>query len=137
MPRLIVQLLRFWLEQGISFDTDQIPEVEEEAMQNVLMYIDDHSQENINIESLARTYHMSYSYFARQFRKYYGQSCKQYIEFVRLSKVENLLLFTGHDLSYIAGETGFADCSHLIRTFKKRYQMTPKQFRLQHQNIRN
>lgn len=135
--RLIVQLLRFWLEQGISFDTDQIPEVEEEAMQNVLMYIDDHSQENINIESLARTYHMSYSYFARQFRKYYGQSCKQYIEFVRLSKVENLLLFTGHDLSYIAGETGFADCSHLIRTFKKRYQMTPKQFRLQHQNIRN
>ena len=45
-------------------------------MQNVLMYIDDHSQENINIESLARTYHMSYSYFARQFRKYYGQSCK-------------------------------------------------------------
>ena len=92
--RLIVQLLRFWLEQGISFDTDQIPEVEEEAMQNVLMYIDDHSQENINIESLARTYHMSYSYFARQFRKYYGQSCKQYIEFVRLSKVENLLLFS-------------------------------------------
>ena len=64
-------------------------------MQNVLMYIDDHSQENINIESLARTYHMSYSYFARQFRKYYGQSCKQYIEFVRLSKVENLLYLPG------------------------------------------
>ena len=29
---------------------------------------------------------------------------------MRLSIVENLLLFTGHDLSYIAGETGFADC---------------------------
>ena len=106
-------------------------------MQDILVYIDRHSQENINIEELAHKYNMSYSYFAKLFLKYYGQSCKQYIEFVRLSKVENLLLFTGHDLSYIAGETGFADCSHLIRTFKKRYQMTPKQFRLQHHNIRN
>lgn len=133
--RLIVCLLRIWHEQGISFDAETISEAGEETMQNVLMYIDDHSRENINVEDLARTCHMSYSYFARQFRMYYGQSCKQYIEFVRLNKVENLLLFTDHDLSYIAGETGFADCSHLIRTFKKRYQMTPKQFRLRHQEI--
>lgn len=93
-------------------------------MQDILVYIDRHSQENINIEELAHKYNMSYSYFAKLFLKHYGQSCKQYIEFIRLNKVENLLLFTDYDLNFIATETGFADCSHLIRTFKKRYQIT-------------
>ena len=87
-------------------------------MQDILVYLDRHSQENINIEALAHKYNMSYSYFAKLFLKHYGQSCKQYIEFIRLNKVENLLLFTDYDLNYIAAETGFADCSHLIRTFK-------------------
>lgn len=130
---LILKILRSWRCEGIEFDPEKLSEIEEQTIQNVLVYIDAHSQENINIEALAHSCHMSYSCFAKLFHKYYGQSCKQYIEFVRLSKVENLLLFTGYDLSFIATETGFADCSHLIRAFKKRYEITPKQFRLKHQ----
>ena len=130
---LTVKILRIWHNEGIQFGPETISESEEQTIQDVLVYIDEHSQENINVEELAHTYHMSYSYFARLFHKHYGQSCKQYIEFVRLNKVENLLLFTDYDLSFIATETGFADCSHLIRSFKKRYDITPKQFRLKHQ----
>lgn len=130
----ILRILRIWHDRGICFESKSISENEELNIHDVLIYIDEHSQENINVEDLAHHYHMSYSYFAKLFRKHYGQSCKQYIEFVRLSKVENLLLFTDYDLNYIANETGFADCSHLIRTFKKHYQITPKQFRLQHES---
>ena len=77
------------------------------------------------------------SYFAKMFLIHYGQSCKQYIEFIRLNKVENLLLFTDYDLNFIATETGFADCSHLIRTYKKHYQITQKQFRHRSRTIGN
>lgn len=115
---LFLRLLRTWHCQGICFDLETISESEEKSMQDILVYIDRHSQENINIEELAHKYNMSYSYFAKLFLKHYGQSCKQYIEFIRLNKVENLLLFTDYDLNFIATETGFADCSHLIRTFK-------------------
>ncbi len=128
----LLQLLRKWHNMGISFEQNKVPEIEEQTIRNALVYIDRHSHENINIAQLAHLCNMSYSYFAKVFRKLYGQSCKQYIEFVRLNKVENLLLFTDYDLNFISSETGFADCSHLIRTFKKRYQMTPKQFRKQH-----
>ena len=38
-------------------------------MQDILVYIDRHSQENINIEELAHKYNMSYSYFAKLFFK--------------------------------------------------------------------
>jgi AraC-like DNA-binding protein len=130
---LFLRLLRIWHCQGICFNPESISESEEQSMQDILVYLDRHSQENINIEALAHKYNMSYSYFAKLFLKHYGQSCKQYIEFIRLNKVENLLLFTDYDLNYIAAETGFADCSHLIRTFKKRYQITPRQFRQKHQ----
>ena len=134
---LMLKILRIWHCQGISLDLESSSETEETRIQDILVYIDRHSQENINIEELAHHYNMSYSYFAKMFLKYYGQSCKQYIEFIRLSKVENFLLFTDYDLNYIAAETGFADCSHLIRTFKKHYQITPKQFRLRSRTIGN
>lgn len=134
---LMLRILRIWHCQGISLDLEASSETEENRIQDILVYIDRHSQENINIEELAHHYNMSYSYFAKMFLKYYGQSCKQYIEFIRLNKVENFLLFTDYDLNYIAAETGFADCSHLIRTFKKHYQITPKQFRLRSRTIGN
>ncbi|MCR5255403.1 MAG: AraC family transcriptional regulator [Acetatifactor sp.] len=125
-------LLRKWYYMGLSFENKNITEDEELSIQNILVYIDRHSAENINVANLANMCNMSYSYFAKLFCKHYGRSCKQYIEFIRLNKVESYLLYTDYDLNYIAAETGFADCSHLIRSFHKRYNITPKQFRLLH-----
>ena len=79
---------------------------------------------------LAKMCGMSYSYFARNFRLLYGRSCKDYIEFVRIRKVKDLLMYTELDLNYISQETGFSDCSHLIRVFKQFEGTTPKQFRI-------
>ena len=81
------------------------------------------------MEEIAQQMNMSYSYFASKFKEYYGQTCKQMIQNVRLQKAEDLLRFTEFDLSYISQETGFSDCSHLIWMFKGKYGITPKQFR--------
>ncbi|MDP4177535.1 MAG: AraC family transcriptional regulator [Bacillota bacterium] len=129
---LLIEILRIWRKHG--FDTNNIAVIDDDSdsLHSLLQYIDEHSHESIKVEDLAEKCHMSYSYFAKKFHEMYGQSCKDYIEFIRLSKVKDLLLFTKFDLNYISQETGFADCSHLIRTFKKSIGITPKQFRLQH-----
>ena len=129
---LLIQMLRIWRDSGFIAEAETIEKQEDYTIHDILMYIDQHSQEKIVVEELAEMCHMSYSYFAKTFHKLYGQSCKEYIAFIRLSKVENLLLFTNYDLNYISAETGFSDCSHLIRVFKKKYHMTPKQFRMLH-----
>ena len=36
--------------------------------------------------------------FAKNFKQYYGRSCKEYIEFIRICKAEDMLLFTDFDL---------------------------------------
>ncbi len=129
---LLIEILRIWRKNG--FDTNNIPltPYDTDSLHTILQYIDEHSHESIKVEYLAEKCHMSYSYFAKKFHELYGQSCKDYIEFIRLSKVKDLLLFTNFDLNYISQETGFADCSHLIRTFKKKTGITPKQFRMKH-----
>ena len=93
-------------------------------------YIDMHSAEPLEIQELAEMCHMSYSNFARLFRKKYGRSCKEYIHYIRLNKAQDLLLNSDYDLNYIAMETGFFDCSHFIRTYKKWKGITPKQERM-------
>lgn len=127
---LLIHVLRIWRENG--FDTDQAFAIKEEEqnINTIAEYIDSHIQENLKVEELAELCHMSYSYFAKTFREVYGQSCKKYIEFVRLCKAEDLLLFTNQDMNYISQETGFSDCSHFIKAFKARYGVTPKQYRM-------
>lgn len=127
--QLLTFILRCWRNNG--FDTDQSFALlgEEETIYSITEYIDGHIEENVKVEDLAKICNMSYSYFAKSFREIYGQSCKKYIEFVRLCKAENLLLFTNLDLNYISQETGFADCSHFIKAFKGKHGKTPKQYR--------
>lgn len=97
---------------------------------HILEYIDTHSGEPLEIQDLAAMCHMSYSHFAKLFRENYGRSCKEYITYIRLVKAQDLLLHTDYDINYIALETGFFDCSHFIRTYKKWKGITPKQERM-------
>lgn len=96
---------------------------------HILEYIDTHSGEPLEIQNLAAMCHMSYSHFAKLFRERYGRSCKEYLTYIRLVKAQDLLLHTDYDINYIALETGFFDCSHFIRTYKKWKGITPKQER--------
>lgn len=97
---------------------------------HILEYIDTHSGEPLEIQNLAAMCHMSYSHFSKLFREHYGRSCKEYITYIRLVKAQDLLLHTDYDINYIALETGFFDCSHFIRTYKKWKGITPKQERM-------
>lgn len=130
---LLTGFLRIW--RSLGFDTDKAATnpVDSHAMYSIAQYIDQNLGKNLKVEELAAKCNMSYSYFAKRFRALYGRSCKEYIEFVRVSRVKDMLLFTDFDLNYISQETGFSDCSHLIRTFKKLENITPKQYRLQHE----
>lgn len=99
---------------------------------HILEYIDTHSSERLEVAQLADLCHMSYSNFARLFRENYGRSCKEYIQYIRLNKAQDLLLNSDFDLDYIAQETGFFDCSHFIKAYKNWRGITPKQERLLH-----
>ena len=127
---LLILLIRIWKKDGFDIDLKPSQEVEVFSLQHITAYIDEHIGDVLRVEDLALRCNMSYSYFAKSFKDYYGRSCKEYIEFVRVSRAEDLLMFTDYDLNFISQETGFSDSSHLIKTFKKWKGTTPKQFKL-------
>ena len=92
-------------------------------------YILAHYCEEITVQSLAQRQGLNPVYCGALFRREEGCTIAAFISRVRINKAADLLLFTNQDLTYISQETGFADCSHLIRTFKKWKGMTPKQWK--------
>lgn len=126
---LLIKMIRRWQENGFTVDGETFAEDTRRDIYNITEYIDSHISEGIQVQEIAERCGMSYSYFAKKFLAVYGRSCKEYIEKMRLVKVEEFLRFTDFDLNYIAQETGFSDCSHMIKSFKKLYGITPKQFR--------
>ncbi len=126
---LLMNIVRFWLSEGMVIDSRLIPQTEDYVIENITEYIDLFLSENLRVANIAEKCGLSYSCFAKKFREQYGISCKQYIERMRLYKAEEFLLFTDFDLNYISQETGFSDCSHLIKSFKRYKGVTPKKFR--------
>ena len=127
---LIISVLRVWqISYGIDLEARLNQNVSPSQIHSILEYISDHSCEQIVIPELAQRCNMSYSTFSRLFKQQTGRSCKEYIEYVRICKAQDLLFFTDHSLSYIAAETGFTDCSHFIRVYKKLLGITPAQQR--------
>lgn len=127
---LLIKILRRWLGQGFLIDREVFAEDTHYDIYNITEYIDEALSGGISVAEIAQRCGMSYSYFAKKFHGVYGMSCKEYIEQMRLYRVEELLLYTDFDLNYISQETGFSDCSHMIKSFKKARGMTPKQFRM-------
>lgn len=128
--RLIFGIVRRWIDSGLDINSCPVSTADIYGIENIAEYIDSRLDENIRVSDIAEKCHMSYSGFAAKFREMYGMSCKEYIERMRIFKAEEYLLFTDHDLTFISQRTGFSDCSHFIRSFRKHRGLTPKQFRL-------
>ena len=128
--RLIFAVVRYWMDSGLDMGKCPVNSPDICGIENVAEYIDSSLAENLRVADIARKCHMSYSGFAAKFHESYGMSCKEYIELMRIYKAEEYLIFTDHDLAFISERTGFADSSHLIRSFRKYRKITPKQFRM-------
>lgn len=128
ISELLIEIIRYWIAGGFIIDDISYHE-ETYDIYSITEYIDQHLNAELTVPEIAKACNMSYSYFAKKFPAVYGKTCKEYLEEQRLYKVEEYLLFTNFDLNYIAQETGFSDCSHMIKSFKKRHSMTPKKFR--------
>lgn len=128
ISELLIEIVRCWIQGGFVIDNVTYHENNYDIY-TITEYIDRHLDSDISVPDIAKACNMSYSYFAKQFPAVYGKTCKEYLEEMRLYKVEEYLLFTNFDLNYISHETGFADCSHMIKSFKKYYGTTPKKFR--------
>ena len=85
----------------------------------------------LDVETLADAQGLSRSHFTRHFRLVTGMSPARYAAEVRLEEARRWIGQTNEKFAAVARRTGFADATHLIKAFTRRYHISPGQFRQQ------
>lgn len=98
-------------------------------IKTILDYISENYMNPITIDELADSVNLSKHYFMRFFKKYMGMTCIEYINDYRLNVATNLLLTTGMQITEVSTSIGITNLSYFNRIFKKKYNMTPKEYR--------
>ena len=95
----------------------------------ILDYISENYARPITIDELAEQVDLSKHYFMRFFKKYMGMTCIEYINDYRLNIAANLLVTTRMQITEVAINIGVTNLSYFNRIFRKKYNMTPKDYR--------
>lgn len=123
-------ILRNWHDKGLDLNINaNINETTIKKLQGIFDFIDKNYMFEISAESVATTCKMSYSYFSRFFKASVGKSFSNYINYLRITEAEKLLLSTNLNITQIAMEIGFTSSSYFIQQFKHYKNLSPKQFK--------
>ena len=104
-----------------------------ERISTVKEYIENHLQENIAINDIAKLIYVNPQYLMRIFKKETGQSITEYITKQRVLLASRMLRETDYTVNFISDCVGFESCSYFIRVFKKQAGCSPGEYRSQFQ----
>lgn len=91
-------------------------------------FIYSNSSQQLSLSSVAAELQLDPSYLARMYRKHRGVTIGEQIRSVRLATAKAALTMT-KPLADVANECGFADQSHLTRSFRGAFGITPAAYR--------
>ncbi|MCX7843668.1 MAG: response regulator [Clostridia bacterium] len=92
-------------------------------------YIKKHYSKNLSLDVLANYVCMNSAYFSSLFKRETGQTLTNYIMDVRLNKAIELLKDPINKIYEIAEKVGFDDDKYFSKVFKKKFGVTPSEFR--------
>lgn len=128
--KILLWILRYWQSRGMEVEqlfqqnTDDFKRLEK-----LFKYVQDHYHQAIYVADMAKLCNMNYSYFSRYFKKLTGKTFVEYVNYIRLTEAEKLLLTTDFNVTEIAFATGFSSSSYFIKVFKKEKGISPNQMR--------
>jgi two-component system response regulator YesN len=92
-------------------------------------FIDNHYSENLNLKTLAHSFHMSASQFSQHFKQTTGQNFIHYVTNLRIEQSKRQLKDTTWTVDKIASQVGFEDPGYFRKIFKRYVGMTPLEYR--------
>lgn len=132
---IVTHLLKALVHQLIRHDCMNSPALQPNSdidkVYAAICFINNNYNQKFTIEDLAAANNYSVNYFRKIFKKYTGMTPLDYIINFRLHVASNLLRTTNKSVLEIAEESGFPTLSSFNRYFKKKYSLTPSQWRKQ------
>lgn len=92
-------------------------------------YIEQHYEERIRLEDMAKNLHVNANYFSSLFKRETGQNFIDYINQIRIHKAMELLQKTEDKIFEISIHVGYSNFSYFNKIFKRYTNMTPQSYR--------
>ena len=108
----------------------------EDIVEKAVSYLqENYADPGISAQLLADRYHITPSYFSRLFHEKCGCAFPDYLTALRMEKAKELLLSEGNkSIQEICELVGYSNPSYFNAIFKKKFGVTPGQFRRNHRN---
>jgi two-component system response regulator YesN len=103
----------------------------EKAIEVALQYIKEHYNEELSLEKVASVVFLNPAYFSQLFKQKVGLGYKEYVTSLRLEQAKQLLLNPKLKIAEIAEYLGYQDIRHFAQMFRKKYHVTPNEYRQQ------
>ena len=102
-------------------------------IQEAITYMEQNYQRDLSVEELAGVCKLNRSHFSKLFKDSMGCPPQEFLIRLRLSKAADMMKGTSQSIGSIAVRCGYPNQLHFSRAFKKRYGVSPREWRNQNQ----
>ncbi len=117
-------MINRYVKEGRKAESDVQNEMERAAH-----YFHEHYHEPIQIETYARSRHMSINWFLRNFREIMKVTPMQFILSLRMANAQSLFENTNYSIAEIAETVGYDNPLYFSRLFRKHVGVLPSVYR--------
>lgn len=103
--------------------------IERTPANEIAQYISKHYLEGVYLDDISKKTHFSKNHIINIFKKEYGTTPLSYVNSLKLSRAEYLLVVTSEEIEKIAFDSGFSNYSNFYKMFCKKNGMSPKEWR--------
>lgn len=89
----------------------------------------EYADPDLSLKKLSKRVRLSERHLSRLFKSLTGKNVRHYLRDVRMAQAVTLLANADCDIKFVAAATGYKDCSHFGRDFRKWRGCTPGEFR--------
>ncbi|MBQ5734779.1 MAG: helix-turn-helix domain-containing protein [Lachnospiraceae bacterium] len=123
----LVYINRLILGNNNIIEANECDSIYDNQINEILKYINANLNEPLTVDDIANRFYISRYYLMHRFKEQTGYTLHNYISQKRLILAKELLL-NNESVMKVSEKCGFIDYSSFLRSFRKMYGTTPKDF---------
>lgn len=109
----------------------------DKIIENIVAFVDDNIERNINLEELAGICHLHPTHFIRWFKKKTGETPAHFVQRRKIETAKRLIEETNLSMNEIMCHVGIIDAAQFSKKFRNFYGNSPNSFRKNINNMNN
>lgn len=99
-----------------------------DLVEKIIVYMEERISEEVSLQELSRTFHVSRTQLQQLFKKNTGRSVMEYMAKARVDRAKIMIREGTDNMTEIASKLGFSSSHYFSKAFKKATRMSPTEY---------